>query len=151
MTEAYDLFVSLIPRLQRISVANGYLSDAGASVEEGPVPKGPDEPYPYIRLHDKDEAPESYVPHSPTVKERSVFIAQAFVHVPDARQVLKIGRDLRADLKRALFGDPYSDLQGKAIDARFEGSHTIPPSPGTDVVIAEVRGSYAFTDHFDEP
>ena len=151
MTKALDLFQSLKPRLQAISVANGFLTDAGASVVEGPVPRRPGEPFPYVRIHEMDATVESTLPRSPAAKLRIQFLAEAFDEQPSAGDVMVTGHSLIADLKKALFGDAGMDLQGAALDARLEGYRIIPPPEGSSIVLAQVRGSYSFIDHFNAP
>lgn len=151
MTKAYDLIASLVPRLQAIRTANGYATEAGRSVLLGPVPRQAGEAYPFCRLHETGANAESTVPHRPTAKLRVDFVAEAYVEQKDATLILSTGHQLVGDLKRALFGDARRDLNGQAIAAQLEGYSVVPPEEGSDVVIAQVRGSFTFTDHFDAP
>ncbi len=148
MSKAYTLISSLVPRLQAIRVTAGYGTDAGKSVLLGPVPKQASEPYPFIRLHETDAAPESAVPYRPSAKIRVQFVAEAYAEQADAAQVLATGHTLIGDLKKALFGDVMRDLNGQAIDARLEGYAVQNPEPGSNVVVAAVRGSFSFHDDF---
>lgn len=151
MTKAYDRLASLVPRLQAVRTANGYLTEAGQSVLLGPVPRQPAEALPFIRLHETDAAAESAVPMRPTSKIRVQFMAEAYAEQPVAASLLATGHDLLADLKKSLFGDPMRDLDGNAIDARLEGYRIVQPEEGSDVVIAQVRGSFSFHDNFNAP
>lgn len=151
MTKALDLFTSLVPRLQAILVANGYATNAGASVLLGPVPRADGEALPFIRLHETDAGAESVLPHRPTAKMRVQFMAEGYAEQAAAASVYATGHALVGDLKKALFGDSASDLNGQALDARLEGYRVLPPEDGSDVVIAQVRGSFSFTDHFNAP
>ena len=151
MTKAYDLIASLVPRLQAIRTANGYATEAGASVLLGPVPRQSDEAFPFCRVHETGATAESVVPHLPTAKLRVDFMAEAYVEQTSAALILASGHQLVGDLKKALFGDSARDLNGQAIAAQLEGYSVVPPEAGSDVVIAQVRGSFTFTDHFDAP
>lgn len=151
MTKALDLFNSMVPRLMAISTANGYATNAGRSVMVGPVPRQHGETYPFIRLHELDASTESPLPHRPSAKMRVSFMAEAYAEQPVAANVYSTGHQLIGDLKRALFGDTMRDLNGAAIDAQLDGYNTIPPEDGSDVVIARVRGSFTFVDHFNAP
>lgn len=151
MTKAYDLIASLIPRLQAVRTAGGYATEAGRSVLFGPVPRQPGEAYPFIRLHETGASTESAVPYRPTAKLRVDFIAEAYAEQADAALVMSTGHTLVGDLKRALFGDAGRDLNGQAITAQLEGYSVQPPEEGSNIVVAQVRGSFSFTDHFDAP
>lgn len=151
MTKAYDLIASLKPRLQAIRIANGYATNAGASVELGPVPRRDGEAYPFCRVHDAGADNESEIAHRTHAKVRTRFIAEAMMTEPVAANVLATGHLLVGDLKRALFADPLRDMNGAAIDARLEGYSIVPPEDGSDVVTAQVRGSFSFVDHFNSP
>lgn len=148
-TKAYTLLASLVPRLQAILVTNGYATNAGASVLVGPVPRQDGESFPFIRLHETDAAPESAVPFRPSAKVRVQFTAEAAAEEKTAANIVATGHKLVGDMKKALFGDVARDLNGKAIDARLEGYSIQPPDPGSDVVIALVRGSFSFHDDFN--
>ena len=149
--KAYTLISSLLPRLQAISVANGYLTNAGASVQLGPIPHVDGEAVPFIRLTETDAAVESPAPYAPHSKIRVQFMAEAYAEEPIAANVIATGHNLLADLKKALFGDVTRDLNGAAIDARLEGYSILPPESGSDLVVAQVRGSFSFVDHFNAP
>lgn len=151
MTKAYDKLSSLVPRLQAISIAGGYLTNAGASVLVGPVPRQDGEALPFIRLHETDAAVESAVPLRPSSKIRVNFLAEAYAEESVAANIVATGHKLVADLKKALFGDPKRDLEGNAIDARLEGYSITQPEEGSDIVIAQVRGSFSFHDDFTSP
>lgn len=151
MTKAYTLLTSLVPRLQAIRSANGYTSEAGRSVLLGPIPKQAGEDYPFIRLHEIGASSESAVPFRPTAKLRVDFMAEAYAKQPSAAQIMATAHDLIGDLKKALFGDVTRDLNGQALMAQLEGYSVQPPEDGGDVVVAQVRGSFTFTDHFDAP
>lgn len=151
MTKAYDLISSLVPRLQAIRTANGYATEAGASVLLGPVPRQSGEAFPFCRVHETGADNESEVAHRTHAKVRTNFVAEALTAEPVAANVLATGHLLVGDLKRALFGDALRDLNGAAIDARLEGYSIVPPEDGSDVVIAQVRGSFSFVDHFNSP
>lgn len=150
-TKAYALISSLQPRLQAINIANGYLTNAGASVKLGPVPHMDGEAVPFIRLNETDAATESAAPFAPHSKIRVQFTAEAYAEEPTAANVIATGHNLLADLKKALFGDVQRDLNGQAIDARLEGYSILPPESGSDLVVAQVRGSFSFVDHFNAP
>lgn len=151
MTKAYTLLTSLVPRLQAISVANGYATNAGASVLLGPIPRQPGESMPFCRLHEISAAVESAVPYRPTAKLRVDFMAEAYAQQATAAQIVATGHTLIGDLKKALFGDAARDLNGAALSAQLEGYSVQPPEDGSDVVVAQVRGSFIFTDHFNSP
>ena len=151
MTRALDLFSSLTPRLQAVSVANGYATNAGSSVLVGPVPRQVGEAYPFCRLHEIDASVESPLPHRPSSKVRVQFMAEAYAEQPDATGIYATGHALLGDLKKALFGDTMRDLNGSAIDAQLESYRLLPPEEGSIVVVAQVRGSYSFVDHFNAP
>lgn len=151
MTKAYDLISSLKPRLQAIRTVNGYATEAGQSVLMGPVPQQPGETYPFCRLHEVDAAPEANVPNRPTARMRVQFVAECLAEQADATQILATGHTLVGDMKKALFGDPGRDLEGGAFSAQLEGYSVQPPGDGSNIVVALVRGSFAFTDHFNEP
>jgi hypothetical protein len=147
-TKAYTLLTSLVPRLQAISTANGYATNAGASVLLGPVPRGEAEAYPFTRLHETDAAPESAVAFRPSAKIRVQFTAEAFAEESTPSNIMATGHKLVGDLKKAMFGDVARDMNGAAIDARLEGYSIQPPEPGSSVVVAMVRGSFSFHDDF---
>lgn len=151
MTQAYDLINSLVPRLQAILVANGYATDAGASVAFGSVPRSDGEAVPFIRLLETDAEQESQVPNRPKAKVRVYFMAEGYAEQATAASIMATGHTLVGDLKKALFGDTGRDLNGGAIEARLEGYRILPPDDGSDLVVAQVRGSFAFTDDFTSP
>ncbi|MCK9386134.1 MAG: hypothetical protein M0Q15_16105 [Nevskia sp.] len=151
MTKAYTLLTSLVPRLQAILIVNGYATNAGASVLLGPVPRQDGEAFPFCRLHETSAEAESAVPHRPAAKIRVNFVAEACTEQAAAASVLATGHQLIGDLKKALFGDLARDLEGAAIDARLEGYSVLPPEDGSDIVIAQVRGSFTFHDTFNTP
>lgn len=151
MTKALDLFSSLVPRLQVISVANGYATNAGRSVLVGPVPRQAGEAYPFCRLHEIEASVESPLPHRPSSKVRVQFMAEAYAEESDAARIYATGHALVGDLKKALFGDTLRDLNGGAIDAQLESYRLLPPEEGSTIVVAQVRGSYSFVDHFNAP
>jgi len=151
MTRAYDLIASLVPRLQAVRVANGYATDAGQSVRLGPVPAQPGERMPFIRVHETDATADDAMRNRPQAKLRVMFVAEAYAEQKDATQILSTGHTLVGDLKKALFGDALRDLDGRVIDAQFEGYRILPPEEGSATLIAQVRGSYIFVDHFNAP
>lgn len=148
-TKAYTLITSLVPRLQAITIANGYATNAGANVMFGPVPRMDSEAFPFIRLLETDAAPESAVPFRPSAKVRVQFIAEACALEAVAGNIMATGHSLIGDLKKALFGDVTRDLNGNAIDARLDGYSITPPEAGSDIVVAQVRGSFSFHDDFN--
>ena len=150
-TQAYTLISSLLPRLQAISTVNGYLTNAGAQAALGPIPHLDGDTYPFIRLHEIEAATESHAAFAPHSKIRVQFMAEACAQESVSSNILATGHNLVADLKKALFGDVSRDLNGKAIDARLEGYAILPPESGSDLVIAQVRGSFSFIDHFNAP
>jgi len=151
MTKAYDLLAALVPRLQAVRIAAGYATEAGQSVLLGPIPKLPDERMPYIRLYETDAAAEEAMRNRPQAKVRTQFVAEAYEEQPDARQIMATGHELVGDLKKALFGDAARDLDGRVMDMQFEGYRIAPPDDGSTVVIAQMRGSFVFVDHFNAP
>lgn len=151
VTKAYDLIASLVPRLQAVRTAGGYATEAGRSVLFGPVPQQPGEAYPFIRLHEVDASTEASVANRPTARMRVEFMAEAYAEQTNATLVMFTGHTLIGDLKKALFGDPTRDMNGQAITAQVEGYSVQPPEDGGSTVIARVRGSFSFTDHFNEP
>lgn len=151
MTKAYTLLSALKTRLSAITVANGYTTNAGASVVLGPVPRMPGEALPFVRLTEIDAAAENATPHRPTALVRVQFVAEAFGHRDLDANVMSFGHDLVGDLKKALFGDPTRDVGGLAIEARLEGYRIIPPEDGSDILVAQVRGSFSFHDTFTSP
>ena len=148
MSKAYTLLTSLVPRLQAITKANGYGTDAGKSVALGPIPRQDGEPIPFIRLHETDATPESAVPFRPSAKVRVQFTAEAYAEQDKAANIMETGHQLVGDLKKALFGDVARDLNGQAIDARLEGYAITPPESGSNIVVGLVRGSFSFHDDF---
>lgn len=150
-TQAYDLINSLVPRLQAILIANGYATNAGASVAFGPIPRRDGETMPFIRLLETDAEQESQVPNRPKAKVRVNFIAEGYAEQSTAASIMSTGHTLVGDLKKALFGDATRDLNRTAIEARLEGYRILPPEDGSDIVVAQVRGSFAFTDDFTSP
>lgn len=148
---AYDLLASLVPRLQQIRIANGYRTEAGQSVVLGPIERMPGEPVPFIRLHDLGAAPESYVPHRPVAKMRTAFLVEAYAQFTERAECVRLYHDLAADLRRALFGDLLRDLDGAVIEATLDACTFVPPEPGSDVVIAQLRGGFAYTERFNQP
>lgn len=150
-TKAYDLVSSLVPRLQAILIANGYATNAGASVAFGPIPRRDGEALPFVRLLETGAEQESQIPNRPTAKVRVQFVAEAYAEQSTASSLMSTGHTLIGDLKKALFGDPTRDLNRAAIEARLEGYSILPPEEGSDIVVAQVRGSFAFTDNFSNP
>lgn len=150
-TKAYTLIASLVPRLQAILIASGYATNAGASVVFGPVPRRDGEAFPFIRLLEIGAEQESQVPNRPKAKVRVNFVVEAYAEQSDAASIMSTGHTLIGDLKRAMFGDPTRDLNAAAIEARLDGYSIQPPEDGSDVVIAQLRGSFAFTDDFTSP
>ena len=151
MTRAYDLLASLVPRLQAVRLANGYATEAGQSVLLGPIPTQPGERLPYIRIHETDAAADDAMRNRPQAKLRVQFVAEAHAEQKDAAQIMLTGHVLVGDLKKALFGDALRDLDGRVIDALFEGYRILPPEEGSATLVVQVRGSYIFVDHFNAP
>jgi hypothetical protein len=151
VTKAYDLLASLVPRLQAVRLANGYASESGQSVLLGPIPRQHDERLPYIRLHETDAAAEDAMRNRPQAKVRTSFMAEAYAEQPQASQIMATGHELVGDLKKAMFGDTARDLDGRVMDAQFEGYRIVPPDDGSTVIVAQVRGSFVFVDHFNAP
>jgi hypothetical protein len=151
MTRAYDLLASLVPRLQAVRLANGYATEAGQSVLLGPIPAQAGERMPYIRVHETDAAADDAMRNRPQAKLRVQFLAEAYAEQKDAAQIMATGHVLVGDLKKALFGDALRDLEGRVIDAQFEGYRILPPDEGSATLVAQVRGSYIFVDHFNAP
>src|SRR5512139_471840 len=150
-TKAYTLINSLVPRLQAILIANGYATNAGAAVAFGPVPRQDGEAVPFIRLLETDAEQEDQVPNRPKAKLRVYFMAEAYAEQATAASIMSTGHTLVGDLKKALFGDASRDINRAAIEARLEGYRILPPDDGSDLVVAQVRGSFAFTDDFTSP
>jgi hypothetical protein len=151
VTKAYTLITSLLPRLQNVLIANGYATDAGASVAFGPIPRMDGEAMPFIRLLETGAELDSEIRNRPSGKLRVNFVAEAYAEQPTAASLMDTGHTLVGDLKKALFGDPLRDLNGGAIEARLEGYSIVSPEEGSDVVIAQVRGSFTFHDDFTSP
>lgn len=150
-TKAYTLIASLVPRLQAITVANGYATNAGALVVFGPVPRKDGDAMPFIRLLETSAEQESQIANRPTAKIRVNFVAEACAEQSTAANIMSTGHLLIGDLKRAMFGDRTRDLNATAIEARLEGYSILPPEDGSDIVVAQLRGSFAFTDDFTSP
>lgn len=150
-TKAYDKIYSLVPRLQAVLIANGYATNAGASVAFGPIPRQDGEAMPFIRLLETGAELESEIRNRPNGKLRVSFVAEAYAEQSTASSLMSTGHTLVGDLKKALFGDPARDLNGGAIEARLEGYSILPPEDGSDVVVAQVRGSFSFHDDFTSP
>lgn len=150
-TKAYNLIASLVPRLQNVLIANGYATNAGASVAFGPIPRMDGEAIPFIRLLETGGELEAEIRNRASGKLRVSFVAEAYAEQSTASSLMSTGHALVGDLKKALFGDPGRDLNGSAIEARLEGYSIVPPEDGSDVVIAQVRGSFSFHDDYTSP
>jgi PAS domain-containing protein len=82
--------------------------------------------------------------------------------VADDQAVMKTGEPLCQQLEpvprpdrtfewRTVTKVPLRDLDGRVIDAQFEGYRILPPDEGSATLVAQVRGSYIFVDHFNAP
>lgn len=150
MTQALTKLLTLVPRLQAILVANGYATDAGATVLVGPVPRSDTDTLPIIRLHWPATDPESAQPYVPHGKVRVSFIVEGEGSAAPA-DVMAAQDALAGDIKRAVFGDDKRDLNGAALDVRFDGIRFDPPDPGTSTWLVRVAGSFTYVDHFNAP
>lgn len=149
MSAGFDKLATLLPRLQAISVANGYATDP-ADVLFGPVPLDETASLPLIRLHWVSSDPESAVPHAPHQKVRLNFLIEGEGSAAPVDFITSCDA-LAGDIKRAVFGDVTRDLEGRAIDVRFDGQQFIPPDPGTSTYLVRVAGSFTYVDHFNAP
>ncbi len=140
---------TLIPRLQEISTANGYNTDP-ATVLFGPVPRGEGDALPVIRLHWPSLDPESAIVNVPHNKVRLNFVVEGEGNA-DPADVLEACDAIASDIKRAVFGDVQRNLEGLAIDVRFDGQQFTPPEPGTSTYLVRVAGSFTYVDHFNAP
>lgn len=149
MSQGLTKLLTLVPRLQAISVANGYLTNPSA-VLFGPVPRGEDDALPIIRLHWPSSDPESAQPFVPHNKVRLNFVVEGEGDA-DPADVLAASDALASDIKRAVFGDAMRDLNGAALDVRYDGQRFTPPEPGTSTYLVAVSGSFSYVDHFNAP
>ncbi|MEN6539432.1 MAG: hypothetical protein ABFC67_07475 [Mizugakiibacter sp.] len=150
MSQALTKLSSLVPRLQAIKKANGYNTDAGTTVLFGPIPRSDADALPIIRLHWPSADPESALVNVPHNKVRVNFVVEGegacapvdFLTSCDA---------IASDIKRAVFGDIERNLQGLAMDVRFDGQEFTVPDPGTAAYLVRIAGSFTFVDHFNAP
>lgn len=149
MSGGLDRLQTLVPRLQAISTANGYRTNP-AAVLVGPIPLGEDATLPVLRLHWPSTDPESSMPFVPHGKLRVNFIVEAEGTAAPA-DLLAAFEDFSTDIKRAVFGDAMRDLEGAAIDVRFDGQQFTPPEPGANTFLVRVAGSFTYIDHFNAP
>ncbi len=149
MSQGLTKLQTLIPRLQAISTANGYNTDP-AAVLFGPVPRGEGEALPVIRLHWPSLDPESAIANVPHNKVRLNFVVEGEGNA-DPADVLEACDAIASDIKRAVFGDVQRNLEGLAMDVRFDGQQFTPPETGTSTYLVRVAGSFTYVDHFNAP
>lgn len=150
MSQALSKLQTLVPRLQAILVANGYNTNAGTTVLFGPIPRSDTDTLPIIRLHWPSADPESAVPNVPHNKVRVNFVVEG-EGVCAPADFLTSCDAIASDIKRAVFGDVDRNLQGLAIDVRFDGQEFTVPDPGSSAYLVRIAGSFTFVDHFNAP
>lgn len=150
MSQAMTKLSSLVPRLQAIKTANGYNTNAGTTVLFGPIPRSDADSLPIIRLHWPSTDPESANPNVPHNKVRVNFVVEG-EGVCAPADYLTACDAIASDIKRAVFGDVERNLEGLAMDVRFDGQQFTVPDTGTSNYLVRIAGSFTFVDHFNAP
>lgn len=141
---------SLIPRLQAILIANGYSTNAGQHVVEGPVAEDETQTLPRLRLHWPSTDPESAIPNVPSNRVRENFVVEGEFSFTAATFYADADK-IESDICKAVFGDTERNLQGLAIDVRFDGIQRTEPTAGTSVATVRVAGSFTHVRRFNNP
>lgn len=144
MSKADTIAKALVARLQRIQIAAGYQTDAGAHVFRG-LAALPDDALPGIIVTEAEDLVESQRvdgsgADAPVIDTHVLlpFVIEAFAECSAADQHAEVAHALVADIKRAVFsGDlRWGDL---AVLTRYVGRAFQPRQPGTSLVHVTVQ------------
>lgn len=148
-----QILQAIAARLQSITVANGYATNAGAHVNLGD--EWPDEAdLPALTLHEGHLAPNGYGlvraqgrAGADAMKMRGEYTVEGIADCTGT-DTYTAAHALIADIKRALFAGSGLSFGDQAGDHKLEGHGVIPRQRGSNRVSVAVLGSYFYIDHF---
>lgn len=148
-----QILEAIAARLASITVANGYVTDAGLHVNLGD--EWPDEAtLPALTLHEGQIAPNGYGlvraqgrAGTNGMKMRGEYTVEGIADCTSA-STYSAAHALIADIKRALFANGGLTFGEQAGDHKLEGHGVLPRARGSNRVSIAVVGSYFYIDQF---
>lgn len=151
MSKVYDLLLAIQARLETISPANGYQTDIGARVLIDPdAADMSNEAAPVTRLFETEAENISQQPNRNQCLMKTLFIIET-QHAVEGVNPTEAAHMAIADIIRAVFGTDDRTLDSRAREVRLEGYRIVAPEAGSRHVLAQVRGSHVYVNHFNAP
>lgn len=147
-SKALTVIKTVQSELEKITIANGYSSDAGFRVSRGRLRLSPDEVFPLLLIHEGDESIEKRVGNN-VVQIQLPIVVEGF-DVSDPENPLDAAHDLLADIKRALFPS-IQKYSGLIIRCEYDGKSIQPPDDGSSFVSVIVRLNILWGEYLAEP
>lgn len=148
----FDLLQALATRLETITPANGYHTNAGQNVIINPEVVDVDSlTAPSLRLFEQESVPEGKVPGTTRCKIRTTFVVEAVQPLASIATHLQEAHRLVGDICNAAFAGSDARLSGGGFDLSYEGHRILPRSQGSKTIVVQVRGSHLSAESFARP
>jgi hypothetical protein len=139
---------ALKARAQKITIANGYATDAGLRVLIGRQVVSKDDTFPLIAMA---VAPEPVLRGAGDRARLNLDVEFHALATADVDDPLRPVEDLLGDLKRALFRKEDRTLNGAAIDVAYVGEGTLEREEGGAIVGVRVRLTADYVEMYGDP
>ena len=157
MSRALDILETLEARLQAITVAGGYNTNAGQKVYMGRAFLDADKDIPSLTLHEGRPTGDgfSFVENTsqrPEIGARMEpeYTVEGLV-ASGASTPIAAAHSLLADIKKALWGQhDCGELTG-AMNHQFVGHAVLPHQAGSNRMAVAVVGKYTYVENFAAP
>lgn len=141
---------ALTDRLEQITKANGYRTNAGEHVYRGKTAID-DAVLQHVVLFELDDSGTMKPGNLSAVRKTTQRFAVEGGGVCDADDPNDVGHDLVADVKRALFGPKDPTLGGITSDLRYVGKSFDPRKFGSDRIAATIEIEVDYVEDLANP
>jgi predicted TIM-barrel enzyme len=147
-SKALTVIKQIQTELEKITLANGYGSDAGLRVSRGRLRISPDESFPLLLIHEGDETVDKRAGNN-TVQLSEAVTIEGFAQ-SDPDNPLDAAHYLLADIKRALF-PAIQRHPGLIIRGEYDGKSIQTPDDGSGFVSVQVRIKILWSEYLSDP
>lgn len=157
MSKALDIILAVKARLQGITVAGGYNTNAGQKVYLGRAFLDGDKDVPSLTLHEgrPQESGYGFVENTsarPNIGARLApeYTVEGFAEA-DSNDPYTVGHALLADIKKALWGTECKNPLADTLTHTMVGYGIMPHQAGSNRVAVLVVGAYQYVENFAAP
>ena len=151
ISKAHEISLAIAARLERITVANGYHTDIGLRVMRGRRRIDPSQIPCAVIVERDDKVADEQGRRERRAKVRAPFALEGHAEC-DANHPNDRAHEMIADIKRAIFSEPFTFGVGEqAIMVEYAGRTISPREDGMAVVAAAVEIIIDFAEQLATP